>query len=102
MRYISYIAGIALFFILLGSEMAFVHMYSTSSVELHRLCIEHMSETTVGVDICSQSTSAATSAFSSATATHIGSYFVIFVFFLILLGRLDKMESRIKQLEVKS
>jgi hypothetical protein len=93
------VSGIVLFIILLVSDILFQYRYYERSLTRLERCADRNSEIASPWAICSQAISAADSAFSSATANHLLTYFVIFCLFLVLVTKLEKMETRLKQLE---
>lgn len=96
-----FIAGIAFFLVLLGSELSFFYLYYEHSYEALEMCYDHNSGQTLSSNLCSKIKNAADAAYSKATSSHILTYFVIFMVFLILGQKLEKTEERLKDLEAR-
>ena len=93
------VSGIVLLIILLVSDILFQYRYYENSLTRLERCADRNSEIASSWAICSHAISAADSAFSSATASHLLTYFIIFCLFLVLVRKLERMETQLKQLE---
>ncbi len=92
----SILIGVILFILLVGSEGAFFYLYHERSFQRQEQCYERNGQTQT---LCSVIHDAADAAYSSATATHILTYLVLFLVFILLVSRLDKVEKLLEELK---
>jgi hypothetical protein len=97
-----FFAGILFFVLLLVSEGISTYLYYERSGGRLKLCYERSDGTEFSASMCGTINNAVDSAYSSATASHLLTYFVIFTVFVLLASRLDKIENRLKEVEGKN